>query len=157
MDLKTLGSLLPSYAKTTTYDQITGKHRSELFGKYKCLVVLIPSTFSPIGHFVVLLRRPKAIEYFSSLSGSPYSELSKLGQKDKDAFIKLLGPNFIYNSKAMQSKRSTIHDCALYCLARIKLHELKLSEFQKIFNRSVHLTTPDDIVSMMTILLVSSL
>jgi hypothetical protein len=157
MDLKTLGSLLPPYAKTATYDQISGKHRSEVFGKYKCIVVLIPSKFSKIGHFVVLLRKPKAIEYFSSLSGSPYSELSRLGQTDKDAFIKLLGSNFIYNSKPLQSKSSTIHDCALWVLARIKLHELKLADFQKIFSRSLHLSNADDIVALMTILLVSEL
>lgn len=157
MDLTTLGSLLPPYAKTATYDQIKGKHRSEVFGKHKCVVVLIPSKFSKIGHFVVLLRKPKAIEYFSSLGGSPYSELSKLGQNDKDMFVKLLGKNFIYNSKALQSKSSTIHDCALFCLARIKLHELNLADFQKIFTRSLHLKNADDIVGMLTILLVSEL
>ena len=157
MDLKTLGTLLPSYATTATYSQIKGRHRSELFGRHKCLVVLIPSKFSNIGHFVVLLRKPKSIEYFSSLAGSPYSELSRLGQNDKDMFLKLLGKNFIYNSKQLQSKSSTIHDCALWCLARIKLHELKLADFQKIFNRSLHLKTSDDIVGMLTILLVSEL
>ena len=157
MDLKTLGSLLPPYATTATYSQIKGKHRSELFGKHKCIVVLIPSKFSSIGHFVVLLRRSKALEYFSSLGGSPYSELSRLGQDDKDMFIKLLGSNFTYNSKSLQSKSTTIHDCALWCLARIKLHDLKLASFQKIFNRSLHLKTSDDVVAMLTILLVSEL
>ena len=157
MSLKTLGSLLPPYATTMTYDQIKGKHRSEVFKRHRCIVVLIPSKFSKIGHFVVLLRRVKAIEYFSSLGGSPYSELSRLGQQDKDMFIKLLGSNFIYNSKALQSKSSSIHDCALFCLARIKLHDLKLADFQKIFTRSIRLDSADDIVAMFTILLVSEL
>ena len=62
MDLRTLGRLLPSYATTATYDQIKGKHRSEVFKKHKCVVVLIPSTFSKIGHFVVL--RLKARIFF---------------------------------------------------------------------------------------------
>jgi hypothetical protein len=105
---------------------------------------------------VVLLRKQKAIEYFSSLGGSPYSELSRLGQ-DKDMFLKLLGKNFIYNSKGLQSKSSTIHDCALWVLARIQLNELSLADFQKIFTRSLHLKTSDDIVAMLTILLVSEL
>ena len=156
MSLKTLGGLLPSYATTVTYDQIKGKHRSNVFGKHKCLVMLIPSKFSKIGHFVVLLRRPKSIEYFSSLGGSPYSELKELGQ-DATGFKTLLGQNFIYNSKPLQNKSSTIHDCALFCLARIKLHDLKLADFQKMFNRSIHLKNADDIVAMMTILLVSEL
>jgi hypothetical protein len=157
MDLRTLGSLLPPYATTATYDQLKGKHRSDVFKKHTCVVVLIPSTFSKIGHFIVLLRKPKAIEYFSSLGGSPYSELSKLGQTDKDMFIKLLGKNFIYNSKGLQNKSSSIHDCALFCLARIKLHELKLPDFQKMFTRNLHLTSADDIVALMTILLVTEL
>lgn len=157
MDLKTLGTLLPPYATTATYDQIKGKHRSDVFKKHKCIVVLIPSNFSKIGHFVVLLRMVKAIEYFSSLGGSPYSELSKLGQTDKDMFIKLLGKNFIYNSKPLQNKSSTIHDCALFSLARIKLYELKLADFQKMFTRAIHLKTADDIVAIMTILLVLDL
>ena len=157
MDLKTLGTLLPSYATTATYSQIKGRHRSELFGKHKCIVVLIPSKFSKIGHFVVLLRKQKAIEYFSSLGGSPYSEISRLGQDDKDTFIQLLGKNFIYNSKGLQSKSSTIHDCALWVLARIQLNDLNLADFQKIFTRSLHLKTSDDIVAMLTILLVSEI
>ena len=157
MSLKTLGTLLPSYATTVTYDQIKGKHRSQVFGKHKCVVMLIPSKFSKIGHFVVLLRRVKSIEYFSSLGGSPYSELTRLGQQGTDEFKKLLGSNFVYNSKPLQSKSSDIHDCALFCLARIKLHELNLADFQKMFNRSIHLRTADDIVGMMTILLVSEL
>lgn len=157
MNLKTLGSLLPSYATTSTYAEIKGKHRSDIFKTKTCIVVLIPSKFSNIGHFVVLLRQPKSIEYFSSLGGSPYSELSKLGHEDKNMFLKLLGKNFIYNSKPLQKQSSTIHDCALYCLARIKLHELSLGGFQKMFTRAIHLETADDIVAMLTILLVSEL
>ena len=113
----------------------------------------VPSTFSDIGHFVVLLKRPKSIEYFSSLGGSPDAEMSKLGQ-DKDTMKRLLGQNYVYNSKSLQSKSTTIHDCALWCLARVHLHEMKLAQFQKMFTRSLHLRTPDDVVSMMCVLMV---
>ena len=156
MDLNVLGSILPSYATTMQYKQLKGKHRSEVFRKYKCIVLRIPSSFSKIGHFVVLLRRPKSIEYFSSLGGSPESELQKLGQ-DKAILMKLLGSNYIYNSKPLQSKQSTIHSCALHCLARIVLHDLKLQDYQKMFSRTITLTTADDIVSMLTILMVADL
>ena len=155
MDLDVLGSLLPAYAKTMEYKSITG-HRSQVFKKHRCVVLRIPSSFSPIGHFVVLLRKPKSIEYFSSLGGAPEKELAQLGQ-DKAPLMALLGRNYIYNSKALQSKSSTIHSCALHCLARIKLHDLKLAEYQKMFNREIRLSTGDDIVAMLTILLVSEL
>ena len=156
MSLPVLGSLLPKYATTATYQQLKGKHRSQVFKNHKCIVLRIPSNFSKIGHFVVLLKRSKAIEYFSSLGGSPTSELKQLGQH-KDVLMKLLGSNFIYNSKQLQSKSSTIQDCALHSLARIKLYELKLADYQKIFTRSITLSNPDDIVAMMTILLVSEI
>jgi hypothetical protein len=156
MDLKVLGSLLPAYATTITYEKIKGKHRSEVFKKHKCLVMRIPSSFSKIGHFVVLLRRPKAIEYFSSLGGSPESELKQLGQ-NKTILMDLLGTNYVYNSKALQSKQSTIHSCALHCLARVTLYDLKLADYQKMFTRTITLRTADDIVAMLTILLVSDL
>ena len=150
IDLRVLGSLLPSYAKTMQYKDIKG-HRSEVFGDKTCVVLRIPSNFSKIGHFVVLLKKQKSIEYFSSLGGSPYSELEKLGQ-DKSVLMDLLGSNFIYNSKALQSKSSTIQDCALFCLCRIVLSKLTLSDFQKIFSRSISLHSPDDIVSVLCIL-----
>jgi hypothetical protein len=153
MDLAVLKKLLPSFATTKNYDELKA-HRSHVFKDHIAIVLLIPSTFSDIGHFVVLLKRPKAIEYFSSLGGSPYSELEKLGQ-NKEVLMKLLGPNFIYNSRKLQSRSTTIHDCALWCLARCHLHEMKLAEFQKLFQRSLHLNTPDDIVACMTVLLVS--
>ena len=155
MDLRILGTLLPSYAKTMQYKALTG-HRSTVFKKHKCIVLRIPSTFSPIGHFVVLLKRKKAIEYFSSLGGSPESELKALGQ-DKTILMDLLGTNYIYNSRPLQSKKTTIHSCALHCLARIKLHHLKLADYQKMFTRTVTLRTADSIVAMLTILLVTDL
>ena len=152
MDLRVLAKLLPDFATTMEYSQLKA-HRSVVFGKKKCIVLLVPSTFSDIGHFVVLLRRPKSIEYFSSLGGSPASELQKLGQ-DQVAMQRLLGKNYVYNSRALQSKSTTIHDCALWCLARVHLHEMKLADFQKMFQRSLHLKTPDDIVAMMCALMV---
>jgi hypothetical protein len=152
MDLRALGKLLPTFATTMEYSQLKA-HRSVVFGKKKCIVLLVPSSFSDIGHFVVLLRRPRSIEYFSSLGGSPASELHKLGQ-DENIMKRLLGHDFIYNSRALQSKSTTIHDCALWCLARVHLHEMKLADFQKMFQRSLHLKTPDDIVAMMCALMV---
>ena len=156
MDLRVLGTLLPDYATTMEYKQLNGRHRAHVFKDKKCIVMRIPSNFSDIGHFIVLVRHQKSIEYFSSLGGSPESELKQLGQ-DKAKMMELLGTNYVYNSKQLQSRDSTIHSCALHCLARIKLHKLKLQQYQKMFNRSITLRSSDDIVSMMTILLVSEL
>jgi hypothetical protein len=114
-------------------------------------VVLIPSDFSKIGHFVVLTAFNKYIEYFSSLAGSPRKETAALGQ-DGEVLLKLLGKNVAYNSKQLQLPSSTIEDCALHVLCRVKLKDLKLREYQSLFSNSIHLKNPDDIVAMLTAL-----
>jgi hypothetical protein len=155
MNVGGLKKLLPAYATFKTLSQLT-EHRSKVFGSHDCVVVLIPSKFSSIGHFVVLVKFPKYIEYFSSFGGSPKSETQKLGQRS-NILLKLLGRNYVYNSLELQSSSSTIQDCALFVLARVKLRKLKLREFQELFKGKITLQTPDDIVSMLGILLVVDL
>ena len=155
MNVGSLKKLLPPYCAFKTISQLK-EHRSKVFNGYKCVVVLIPSSFSKIGHFVVLTAFKNYIEYFSSLGGSPRKETAKLGA-DGDILMKLLGSNFAYNSKAFQSQRGTIEDCALHVLCRVKLKDLKLREYQQLFTNSIHLKNADDIVAMMTVLLVADL
>ena len=152
MNVGGLKKVLPAYATFKTISQLT-EHRSKVFGGHSCVVVLVPSKFSKIGHFVVLTRFPKYIEYFSSLGGSPKSETQKLGQRS-DILLRLLGKNYVYNSVELQSSSSTIQDCALFVLARVKLRKLKLREFQSLFKSRITLQSPDDIVSMLAVLLV---
>jgi hypothetical protein len=155
MNVGGLKKLLPAYATFKTLEQLK-PHRSEVFKNHRCVVVLIPSDFSKIGHFVVLTAFKNYIEYFSSLAGSPRKETAALGQDGK-VLMKLLGNNVAYNSKQLQAPRSTIEDCALHVLCRVKLKDLKLREYQQLFTNSVHLKNSDDIVAMMTILLVVDL
>ena len=155
MNVGTLKSLLPKDAIFKTLNDMKGS-KSHVFGKHRCVVLLIPSKFSKIGHFVVLLRFPKYIEYFSSFGGRPESEMQLMGQ-DSDTLKQLLGKNYTYNSLELQSKNTTIQDCALFVLARIALRTLKLREFQQLFKAKIVLNSPDDIVSMLTALLLVDL
>jgi hypothetical protein len=155
MNVGSLKKLLPDFCTFKTLGQLN-KHRSEIFKNKKCVVLLIPSDFSKIGHFVVLTAFGRYIEYFSSLSGSPTKETADLGQ-DGTNLIKLLGKNYAYNSKQFQSKSSTIEDCALHVLCRVYLKDLKLREYQQLFTNSIHLKNADDIVSLMTFLLLTEL
>ena len=123
-----------------------------MFKNYKCVVVLINSKTSEVGHYAVLTKFPKYIEYFSSLGGSPLKEAKELGQRGS-VLLKLLGKNYVYNSNPLQKRDSTIEDCALWVLCRIRLRKLKLRQFQELFNSRVNLQASDDIMAMMTILL----
>ena len=82
MDVEYLRKRLPKKCKVVDYTSLKG-HRSDVFRGLEALVVLIPKKGSDLGHFVVLLPREHHIEYFSSLGGTPHSELQKLGEPEQ--------------------------------------------------------------------------
>jgi hypothetical protein len=156
IDMKILKTKLPSYCNILQYKELANKHRSDLFQKYDCIVVFIPSKTAQVGHFILLSARDRYISYFSSLGGSPTQELKRLGQDDS-IMMNILGKHFTYNSKPLQSSAKNVQDCAPWIIARSYLNHLKLKDFQKLFSHSVHLQTPDDMVTFMTLLIFSDL
>ena len=155
LNVGSLKKIMPKYCTFKLLSQLT-EHRSQLFKTHKCIIVLIPSDFSNVGHYVLLTAFRKYIEYFSSIGGSPVKETQKLGQNGS-LLMKLLGKNYVYNSKPLQAQSTTIEDCALHVLCRAKLKDLKLADYQRLFSTRVNLTTPDSIVAMLTILMVVDL
>lgn len=63
-------------------------------------------------------------------------ETQKLGQ-DGSLLLKLLGKNYVYNSKPLQAASTKIEDCALHVLCRAKLKDLKLADYQRLFSTRV--------------------
>ena len=154
IDLRDLEPLLPDRCAIIQYKDLN-KPRSVLFSKIDGYVVRIPNKTNKVGHFVVLLAKRNHIEFFSPTGGSIQSEFKRLGQ-DPSIINKLIGQDFIQNTKQLQSNKNNIQDCADWCLARLYLKKLKLREFQKLFNKSIHLQSSDDIVSLMCLLLLST-
>ena len=151
VDMSFLRKRLPPDVLVVPYAKLKGKHRSELFRGKRAVVVLIPKKNTKQGHFVVLLPRKRHLEYFSSLGGSPESELAALGEP-LAIFRNLLGSDFIYNRVALQRGDYSIKSCSAWVLARVYLSHLKLRQFQEIFRRNVSLSNPDLIVSMLALL-----
>ena len=144
-----LKSRVPHGVQVLSYTQLN-KPRGEIFKKKKPAVVLIPKKGEDLGHFIALLPRERYIEYFSSLGGSPESELAQLGEP-LEIMRKILGKNFIYNRVQLQSGKYSVRDCASWVLARVKLAKMPLREFTKLFKRRT-LQTSDDVVALMTLL-----
>ena len=156
VDITILKSKLPPRCTILEYKDLSNKHRSQLFQEFDCVVVFIPDANNKVGHFVMLSARDRHISYFSSLGGSPTSELKRLGQDDS-VMMNILGKHFTYNSKALQSSAKNIQDCAPWIICRAYLNHLKLNDFQSLFSHSIHLQTPDDMVTFMTLLHFSDL
>ena len=146
MDVEYLRKRLPKKCNVIDYTAIKEGHRSDVFRGLEALVVLIPKKGSDLGHFVVLIPREHHIEYFSSLGGTPHSELQKLGEPEK-RMTDILGKNFIVNTKKLQSGAYNIEDCGLWVILRCMLRHLKLREFQELFQSSIHLQTSDQIAA----------
>ena len=143
---------LPPNCRIVEYKSLKNKHRNQIFAKTEALVVLIPKAGETVGHFIVLLPRKKSIEYFSSLGNSPMRELEKLNEP-KAIFEKLLGSNFNYNHRQLQSGAYNINDCAVWVLLRVYFRKFKLREFQTLFQRRITLESPDDLAAMLGVVL----
>lgn len=149
----TIGFLKKRVPKTVdvlAYQQLRGRHRSELFKGKTAIIVLIPKDKSKKGHYICMIPRPNHVEYFSSLGNSFETELAQL-HKDRDMFRTLLGKSYIYNRVKLQSGKYNINSCGAFVLARARLAHLKLRDFLQLFQRTI-LQTPDDIVSLMVLL-----
>ena len=151
MSIEALRKKLPPRCKAVMYQGLRG-HRSSLFKNHDAIVVLIPKKNSKVGHFIVLLAKRNHIEYFSSLGGTPDSEMKKLGEPS-ERIKAVLGKNYISNSVKLQSGDYHINDCAVWVLLRCYLRKLKLREFQALFSRRVTLQTSDDVAAAMGVLL----
>jgi len=141
---------VPPTVSVLAYDQLKGKHRSQLFKNKTAVIVLIPKKGSKTGHLICMVPRRNHVEYFSSLGGSFETELAKLDEP-LDLFRNLVGKNYIYNHVKLQSGKYNVNTCGAWVLARAKLASLKLRDFQQLFRRTT-LNTPDDVVSALVML-----
>ena len=145
-----LKTRVPKTVSVLAYQQLKGRHRSELFKGKTAVIVLIPKKNSKRGHYICLVPRPHHIEYFSSLGNSFETELGQLNEH-LDLFRTLLGKNFIYNKVKLQSGKYNINSCGAWVLARVRLSHLKLRDFLQLFQR-ISLQNPDDIVGTLVLL-----
>ena len=79
-------------------------------------------------------------------------ELSLL-HEPKAIFEKLLGIQFNYNRRQLQSGAYNVNDCAAFVLLRVYFRKFKLREFNALFSKRITLATPDDLASIMAVVL----
>ena len=154
--IKALREKLPEGCKVILYDSLRKdtRHRSEIFKNVSALVVLYEGKIDDVkqGHFVVLIPRPTHIEYFSSLGFSPNHETTILGLDNK-VFKRILGKNFKYSRAKLQRNKYDVNTCGLWVLARCYLRNWNLQHFQSFFQKRHHISSPDDLVTLMTMML----
>ena len=156
-----LRDLVPSWVKVATYDSLAKFKtlKAALGGKQMivCLYQVHERTSKKLknmpGHFIVINARAKdqPIEYFSSSGWEPGKEIAAT-YSDPKILQRLLGKNFIYNSKPFE-RVGDQNTCWRWVLARCILGHLNLKSFQKLFAQRFTPSDSDDIITIMTLLL----
>lgn len=156
--IKDLKKLVPPKCGVLKLSQIKGVHRSSVFKKFpRGIIVLLPSNISKVGHYVALIPKKRSISYFSSLGNSAKKESTML-HTDENIMNEFLGSDFVYNRTTLQNANDfKIQTCAMWCVCRLYLSDLKLREFTSMFSKSVILNSPDDIVSILCLLAFSEI
>ena len=149
--IEDLKKLVPPKCDVVKLQSLKNKFRATVFKGIRGMIVLLPSKVSKMGHYVTLIPRKHHIEYWSSIGKSPVQE-SALLHDDQGIMKNLLGRHFIYNRTRLQSGDFSIKTCAMFCVARLYLSDLKLREFNSLFKGSMTANTPDDLVSLMSFL-----
>ena len=159
LSIEMLSTLLPTNAKAVFYDNLSRyKTLKDALGGKGCMVVLYNlhdksrKRLNQAGHFILINTMAGAVEYFSSSGWSVAKELD-ITNSDPDIFRRLLGKNYITNTMPLE-KVGDSNDCWRFCLARAILARMPLKKFQKLFNSHYNIKNADELVSLMTMLMV---
>lgn len=161
LSIEMLAKLVPKWCRVAFYDSLKKYKtlKSAMQGK-KCLAVLYQihdsspkrNLRNKAGHFILINVANGKPEYFSSSGWSVAQELSAT-HSDPSIFKRLLGKKFIQNRVRLEKTGAT-NDCWRFVLARAILADMALPAFQKLFQHHLNLQNADDIVTILTMLLV---
>jgi hypothetical protein len=106
------------------------------------------------GHFALVMKQQKTqkISYFSSYGHNAGEELHATHSKEK--LLNILGKDYTWSRHPLQQKRNS-STCGLWCLARAFLSKLSHDQFAKLMSGRLNTNTSDDLVSVMTLILVA--
>ena len=157
IDMKKLNRALPEYCKIVRYDNLKGKTLHQALGGRKVLIVLWNihdrkhRLLNQPGHFFAISVLQSKPVVFSSTGWSPMKE-ALITNSDIQILNKLLPNNVEYNHVKMQISNDS-NTCWRYCIMFSHLHrQFNLKAIQQMLKNGVHLQTPDDTVTMMTLL-----
>ena len=146
VSIERLSTVVPSHTKCILYEDL----KAPLFPDgVRCLIILMESKTEEIGHFVLVINRPGGVEYWSSYGHRPEYAIKITGNDRR--LLDLMGKKYSVNRYKFQAEEDT-ETCAMHTLSRAVFWEMENKKYWNLFRFAVHLRSPDDVVSLMTLL-----
>jgi hypothetical protein len=130
---------------------------AELFkDDYPC-ILLYELQAKNVGHWVCLTKKDNEISYFDSY-GYPVDWALRLSKLNQMPYLtKLLqkaiqeGVHLEQNTSRLQILDGAVNTCGRWSAIRAVFHQLSNQKFARLFQTRLTLTTPDQIVTLMTL------
>ena len=158
LSINDLKKIVPRYCMVKRYDQVHGKTLKDVLGGRSCLILLWNihdkkhRVLNQPGHFFMISTRgPEPCVVFSSTGMTPKKELF-ITQSNPTLLDEILPEGTVYNSMKLQHGTDA-NTCWRWAIVFAHLAPMGLKKFQDLFRGSMHVSTPDEIVTAMTLLL----
>lgn len=138
------------YCNFYMYDTLRTVTPAQFYSKPTSIILLRNrKTGDPTGHFFAMIQHRNEIEHFDSYGFSVDKELEITGEPD---YIKQLinetGKRFIESKHKFQSLNNDSETCGRWCVARVKMRDMLISEFIDFFESPI--VSKDQKVTLLT-------
>ena len=158
LSIRDLRKIVPRYCMVKRYDQVRGKTLKDVLRGHTCLILLWNihdkkhRVLNQPGHFFMISTRgPEPCVVFSSTGMTPKKELF-ITQSNPTLIDEILPEGTVYNSMKLQQSRDA-NTCWRWAIVFAHLAPMGLKKFQDLFRGHMHVSTPDELVTAMTLLL----
>ena len=158
LSIRDLRKIVPRYCMVKRYDQVKGKTLKDVLRGATCLILLWnihdkkQRVLNQPGHFFMISTRgPEPCVVFSSTGMTPKKELF-ITQSNPTLLDEILPEGTVYNSMKLQQSRDA-NTCWRWNIVFAHLAPMGLKNFQDLFRGKMHVSSPDELVTAMTLLL----
>lgn len=143
--------------KMKNLSEFRRRFKKTKYSPVKYIIVLLEIQDKNQGHWVCLLDFGHYIEYFDSYGNHPdYVHEQGMYFYNKAPILSKLitnsGVDILYNKTKFQKHDEKIQTCGRWITARIKLRDLPLSDFTKLFKSKKYTFDRDSIICALTLL-----
>jgi hypothetical protein len=125
--------------------------------KGRCIMLYLTENDST-GHWVCMLNKPGAIEFFDPYGEAPEAALETVSEENKEALgedqplltrlLRASGKKVYYNTYPFQKDKADVNTCGRHSVVRCLYAPYSLAKYKKVMDSSG--MTPDNFVSALT-------